>query len=80
LSPEAIQQMLHDLRVQKIELEIQNEALQHSHSRFRIAQEVSTDGFTILRPLRDVQEQIVDFTCHGKRGKIISGAEDRKHP
>jgi PAS domain S-box-containing protein len=37
-------------------------ALQESEERFRVAQDVSLDGFTILRPVRDAQERIVDFT------------------
>jgi two-component system, cell cycle sensor histidine kinase and response regulator CckA len=60
-TPEAIRQMIHELRVQKIELEMQNEALRHSLERFRIAQDMFPDGFTILRPVRDAQERVVDF-------------------
>ncbi len=37
-------------------------ALQASQEQFRIAQDMSPDGFTILRPVRDSQERIVDFT------------------
>jgi PAS domain S-box-containing protein len=37
-------------------------ALQKSQAQFRIAQDMSPDGFTILRPVRDAQERIVDFT------------------
>lgn len=61
-TPEAIQQMIHELRVRQIELGMQNEALQHSLERFRIAQDMSPDGFTIFRPVRDAQERVVDFT------------------
>jgi PAS domain S-box-containing protein len=38
------------------------EALQKSQEQFRIAQEMSPDGFTILRPLRNAQGRVVDFT------------------
>jgi len=38
------------------------DALQDSLERFRIAQDFSPDGFTILRPIRDAQGQVVDFT------------------
>lgn len=38
------------------------EDLRESEERFRVAQELSPDGFTILRPVRDVAGQIVDFT------------------
>lgn len=37
-------------------------ALQQSEERFRIAQELSLDGFTILRAVRNVDGQIIDFT------------------
>ncbi|HKJ79134.1 MAG TPA: PAS domain S-box protein, partial [Prolixibacteraceae bacterium] len=32
-----------------------------SNERFRIAQEMSPDGFTILRPIRDHQDRVIDF-------------------
>ncbi|MGE0019503.1 MAG: PAS domain S-box protein [Draconibacterium sp.] len=38
------------------------EALRKSEVRFRIAQEFSPDGFTILHPLRNKKNEIVDFT------------------
>ncbi|MDD4923240.1 MAG: PAS domain S-box protein [Dehalococcoidales bacterium] len=38
------------------------EALKKSEERFRIAQEMSPDGFTILHPLRNEKGEIVDFT------------------
>jgi diguanylate cyclase (GGDEF)-like protein/PAS domain S-box-containing protein len=38
------------------------EALRDSLERFRIAQDMSPDGFTILRPIRDGDGQVVDFT------------------
>ncbi len=37
-------------------------ALCKSQEQFRIAQDMSPDGFTILRPVRDAQERVVDFT------------------
>ncbi|MDR3553171.1 MAG: PAS domain S-box protein [Syntrophobacteraceae bacterium] len=38
------------------------EALRESEERFRVAQELSPDGFTILRPVRDDAGSIIDFT------------------
>ncbi|MBM3155285.1 MAG: PAS domain S-box protein, partial [Chloroflexi bacterium] len=38
------------------------EALRESEERFRVAQEMSPDGFTILYPLRNEKGEIVDFT------------------
>ncbi len=38
------------------------EALRESEERFRTVQEVSPDGFTILRPVRDAAGRVVDFT------------------
>ena len=38
------------------------EALQESLERFRIAQDLSPDGFTILHPVRDDEGLVVDFT------------------
>ena len=38
------------------------EALRESEERFRVAQELSPDGFTILRPVRDEAGRLVDFT------------------
>ncbi len=37
------------------------EALQKSEERFRVAQEISPDGFTILHPLRNEKGEVVDF-------------------
>ena len=37
-------------------------ALRGSLERFRIAQNMSPDGFTILRPIRDAQDRVVDLT------------------
>ncbi len=38
------------------------EALRESEERFRVAQELPPDGFTILRPVRDDGGRVVDFT------------------
>lgn len=38
------------------------ETLRESEERFRVAQELSPDGFTILRPVRDDRGRVVDFT------------------
>jgi len=37
-------------------------ALRESEDRFRVAQEMSPDGFTILHPLRNEKGEIIDFT------------------
>jgi PAS domain S-box-containing protein len=38
------------------------EALRESEERFRVAQEMSPDGFTILHPVSNEKAEIVDFT------------------
>ena len=38
-----------------------SEKLRESEERFRIAHEISPDGFTILHPLRNKNDEIVDF-------------------
>jgi len=38
------------------------EVLRESEERFRVAQEMSPDGFTILHPLRNEKGEVVDFT------------------
>lgn len=38
------------------------EALRKSEERFRVAQEISPDGFTILHPVRNETGEIIDFT------------------
>jgi PAS domain S-box-containing protein len=38
------------------------EKLKISEERFRVAQEISPDGFTILHPVRNEEGEIVDFT------------------
>ncbi|SHJ86307.1 PAS domain S-box-containing protein [Tangfeifania diversioriginum] len=38
------------------------EALRKSEERFKVAQDFSPDGFTILNPLRNEKNEIVDFT------------------
>ncbi len=37
-------------------------ALRASEERFRVAQELMPDGFSILRPVRDTRRRVVDFT------------------
>ncbi len=38
------------------------EALRKSEERFKVAQDFSPDGFTILHPLRNKKNEIIDFT------------------
>ncbi|MCF8356784.1 MAG: PAS domain S-box protein [Melioribacteraceae bacterium] len=54
-------------------------ALQKSEERFRVAQEYSPDGFTILHPLRNEQNEIVDFVWIYQNQAIaqINGTEDQ---
>jgi signal transduction histidine kinase len=44
------------------ERKLGEEALRESQERFRIAQELSPDGFTIFRPVRNAEGRVVDFT------------------
>jgi two-component system cell cycle sensor histidine kinase/response regulator CckA len=44
------------------ERKLMEAALRESQEQFRIAQDMSPDGFTILQPVRDAQERVVDFT------------------
>ena len=39
-----------------------DELLRDAEERFRVAQELSPDGFTIMRPVRDERGRVVDFT------------------
>ncbi len=62
-------QLISEMTLQRIEQVELNEALhqsekalRESYERFRIAQDISPDGFTILRPIRDEQGTIIDFT------------------
>jgi PAS domain S-box-containing protein len=43
------------------EIKLREEALRESEERFRVAQELSPDGFLIFRPLRDSKGVITDF-------------------
>jgi PAS domain S-box-containing protein len=54
-------------------------ALRESEERFRVAQELSPDGFTILRPVRDAQGHIVDFTWVYENATIarINGTDQK---
>lgn len=38
------------------------QALKKSEERFRVAQDLSPDGFTILHPIRDDKGRVIDFT------------------
>jgi len=44
-----------------LELRQAKEALKESEARFRVSQEMSPDGFTILHPLRNDSGEIIDF-------------------
>lgn len=60
----ANEQLQREIRDRQTALEEQHraeQALLQSEQRFRIAQELSLDAFTILRSVRDIAGQIVDF-------------------
>lgn len=44
------------------EVEHNRRLLRESEERFRVAQELSPNGFTILRPVRDERGRVIDFT------------------
>ncbi len=48
-----------------------HQALARSEERFRVAQDLSPDGFTILRPLRDADGGVSDFTWVYENPAII---------
>ncbi|MFP8488706.1 PAS domain S-box protein [Gracilimonas sp. Q87] len=54
-------------------------ALEKSEEQFRIAQELSPDGFTILHPLRNEQNEIIDFVWVYQNQTIarINGTQDQ---
>ena len=55
---ERTKDLMEELRVNR---EMSNK-LSESEERFRVAQEMSPDGFTILHPLRNEKGEVVDFT------------------
>ena len=55
-------------------------ALRRSEERFRVAQDLSLDGFTILSAVRNAHGRIVDFTCeyaNPKSAEILRQPVDR---
>lgn len=56
-----LQDITNQRRAEKALVE-SNQALQISEERFRVAQEISPDGFTILHPVRNETGEIIDFT------------------
>ncbi len=51
-----------------------------SDKRFRIAQDMSPDGFTILRPVRDDRNRVIDFTWVYENNSIarLNGTDPEK--
>lgn len=57
-----VTQLITEIIVVKQEQIELNETIRKNEERFRIAQEFSPDGFTILHPLRNEKNEIIDFT------------------
>ena len=51
-----------------------------SEARFRIAQDIGPDGFTILRPVRNAKSEIVDFTWEYENAAVakVNGTDPNK--
>jgi PAS domain S-box-containing protein len=63
-APDGIADLMESLAAQLglfLERRKAEEALHASEREFRVAQELAFDGFVILRPVRDVQGNVVDF-------------------
>lgn len=62
------------------EHKLAEETRRESDERFRIAQDMSPDGFTILRPVRDDQNRVVDFTWIYENDSIarLNGTDPQK--
>ena len=80
-------QLISEMTLQRIEqielnkaLRQSEKALRESYERFRIAQDMSPDGFTILRPVRGEQGIIVDFTWVYENAAIaaLNGTDPEK--
>lgn len=80
-------QLISEMTLQRIEqielnkaLRQSEKALRESYERFRIAQDMSPDGFTILRPVRGEQGNIVDFTWVYENAAIaaLNGTDPEK--
>ncbi len=59
--PFSVKRALEEAELKK-EYQKAAEALRESEERFRVAQEMSPDGFTILHPVRNEKGEIFDFT------------------
>ncbi len=80
-------QLISEMTLQRIEQIELNEALRQSeaalresYERFRIAQDMSPDGFTILRPIQDEQGIISDFSWVYENSAIamLNGTDPEK--
>lgn len=72
-------------RTRELELEITErkqaeKARRQSDARFRTAQEISPDGFTILTPVRDIQNRVIDFIWVYENDSIarLNGTDPKK--
>jgi ligand-binding sensor protein len=72
--------LISEMTLQELEQRELNKALRESEERFRVAQEMSPDGFTILHPVRNEKGDIVDFTFIYQNQTIarINGTDPQK--
>jgi PAS domain S-box-containing protein len=74
-----LQEVADDLAFAREKIKAED-ALRESEERFRIAQEMSPDGFTIMHPVRNENGEIVDFTWIYENQTIarINGTDPQK--
>lgn len=76
----ALRQRVAALEAAETDHERTEKALQKSEDRFRMAQDISLEGFTILRSIRDDQGKIIDFEwtyANRAAGEILKHPPDK---